>query len=240
MDSLRLGWKIRKHLRLNFTRISRIESTNIAKQLQLNSLISTTRYVEKHMLDARKFSDRFDLIEYALTQATLNNGMYLEFGVHTGKSINFAAKRIKDTIHGFDSFEGLPEFWRDGYDEGVFDLGAKLPKVFRNVKLYKGWFDKTLPEFLGSDLNLGTIAYMHIDCDLYSSTKTIFENLKDYIIPGTVIVFDDYMNHPGWETGEHQALQELVTKTGMKYKYVGFNQFGEQVAIKVIGSTETK
>lgn len=51
-------------------------------------------------------------------------GLILELGVASGQSINFIADNLPDTataqgnalVHGFDSFEGLPERWRDGYE----------------------------------------------------------------------------------------------------------------------------
>ena len=68
-------------------------------------------------------------------------------GVFSGKTINHIAKKIKYNIYGFDSFEGLPEFWREGFEKGTFNLEKKLPIVEPNVKLIKGWFDKTLQNF---------------------------------------------------------------------------------------------
>jgi hypothetical protein len=70
------------------------------------------------------------------------------------------------------------------FGEMVFDKGAfaleNLPRVEKNVKLIKGWFDKTLPTFIQKEKR--DIAYLHVDCDLYSSTKTIFEALGNQIV----------------------------------------------------------
>lgn len=51
----------------------------------------------------------------------------------------------------------------------------------------KGWFDETLPKF-AAEVE-GPAAFLHVDCDLYSSTRTVFEALGDRVVPGTVIVF---------------------------------------------------
>ena len=66
------------------------------------------------------------------------------------------------------------------------------------------------------------LSLVHIDCDLYSSTKTIFANLKDRIVPGTVIVFDEYWNYPGWRDHEFRAFEELLAETGIRAKPFGF------------------
>ena len=76
------------------------------------------------------------------------NTLWLEFGVASGKTINYISKFTNDTVYGFDSFEGLPEKWRNGFDKGCFNRNGNLPKVNKNVTLIKGWFDETLPNFI--------------------------------------------------------------------------------------------
>lgn len=48
------------------------------------------------------------------------------------------------TIHGFDSFEGLPEDWSHVLKGAFGEIKGALPD---NVRLYKGWFEDTLPEW---------------------------------------------------------------------------------------------
>ena len=93
-------------------------------------------------------------------------GLVMEFGVYRARTLNYLAAKTSQTLYGFDSFEGLPEFWRDGIGKGAFALDG-LPKVRSNVVLVKGWFDDSLPKFL-LDLNSSDpLSYLHIDCDLY-------------------------------------------------------------------------
>lgn len=150
-----------------------------------------------------------------------------------GGSINHIAKKLPfSKIDGFDSFEGLPEAWRDGYAEGSFKMN-QLPTVESNVALHKGWFDSTLPAFLEkveSGINVG---YLHVNCDLYSSTKTIFACLANRIKSGTVIVFDEYFNYPGWEGGEFKAFKEFIAYSGLSYEYLTYNRLHEQVAVQI-------
>jgi hypothetical protein len=127
-------------------------------------------------------------------------GLYLEFGVASGQSINFIAARVprSQTVHGFDSFEGLPEQWRPGYNAGLFDLQGALPQVAENVQLHPGWFKESLPQFLGGLSGRRTadgddvVAFLHIDCDIYSSTALVLEALRSRIVAGSVIVFDEW------------------------------------------------
>jgi len=149
-------------------------------------------------------------------------GLYIEFGVWSGRTINFIAERHTGIVHGFDSLEGLPETWYGTYHEGAFETGGWLPKVRANVRLHKGWFENTLPTFV--DQHKENIAFLHIDCDLYSSTQTIFHHLGDKIVKGTVIVFDEYFNYPGWQNHEHRAFQEFLAARSLSARFLCYNE----------------
>ena len=212
--------------------IANEQAQNIQLELAKRALKTTADYVEENMRNVVSVASRYEVHDVGISNISLQDGLVLEFGVYRGDTINYIAQRQpKAMIYGFDSFEGLPEFWRDGFDKSAFALKS-LPKVKDNVTLKKGWFDDTLPSFI-QELRT-PIAYLHIDCDLYSSTKTIFGYLDKYIIPGTVIVFDEYFNYPSWETGEFQAFQEFIVKTGKSYQYLTYNHLNEQVAVKII------
>ena len=207
------------------------ESTDIGLALQKNALSDTANYVSEKLQNVSSFLHRDSLIDFALEQS-LKSGLFLEFGVYKGESINLIANKISpNPIYGFDSFEGLPEYWRDGFGVGTFKIN-KLPQVEQNVVLIKGWFNESLPKFLATQKD--EVAFLHIDCDLYSSTITIFQCLADSIKPGTVIVFDEYFNYPLWREGEYRAFQEFIASTGLKYEYIGYNRKSEQVAVKII------
>jgi len=192
----------------------------------------SARFIEEQMPGIQQFPDRFVLLTYALSDMALQNGLTCEFGVFRGESLNYIASVLaRRTIHGFDSFQGNPEDSKDflGWKKGLFDLGGKLPKVRGNVILHKGWFDQSVPEFARQ--NPGPMAFMHMDADLYSSTKTVFDTLADRIVPGTVIVFDEFFNYPGWKRGESKAFAEMVAARGLKFEYLGYAD--QQVAVKI-------
>lgn len=171
------------------------------------------------------------LLEFSVDQAEIRPGLFLEFGVHEGESIRVIANKLNETIHGFDSFEGLPEAWKADSPKGAFDRKGLLPEVPDNVKLHKGWFEDTLPGFLKD--NPGPISFLNIDCDLYSSTRFVLDQLSDRLMPGTVIHFDEYFNLPGWEQFEYKAWQETVAKLHIKYDYIGYTANAYAVAVKI-------
>ena len=200
------------------------------RERSLRALQRTVDYIEQAMPDALGFDSQSELIEYSIGEAKVD-GHYLEFGVFTGGTIRFMASRIGNrVIHGFDSFEGLPEAW-GGFNLGrrAFDVKGKLPRVPANVRLHRGWFEKSLPPWIND--NGGPVAFIHIDCDLYSSTKTIFTLLADRITSGTIILFDEYFNFPNWERHEYKAFQEFVAESGVKYTYLGFAR--QQVTVRI-------
>jgi hypothetical protein len=95
-----------------------------------------------------------------------------------------------------------------------------------------GWFDETLPPFK-KEIKDQAIQLLHIDSDLYSSAVTILTTLKKNIVPGTVIVFDEYFNYPGWQLDEFRAWQEFVAKNAIKYEYIGYVSRHQKVAVRV-------
>jgi hypothetical protein len=98
-----------------------------------------------------------------------------------------------------------------------------------NVRLHPGWFERSIPAWL--EANQGPVAFIHVDCDLYTSTRTIFMLLAERIVPGTVILFDEYFNYPNWEQHDFKAFQEFVTDRTVKYRYLGFSR--QQVAMRI-------
>ena len=171
-------------------------------------------------------------LKFAL--AGIGEGLVLEFGVFKGQSINQIAAVIPDReIHGFDSFEGLPENW-SGYNvtTAAFDQQGKLPNVKENVKLHKGWFNESLPPFL--EEHPGPAAFIHVDCDIYSSTKILLGELAGRIQAGTVIVFDEYHNYPYWREHEYKAFNEFCAEHDVEYEYISYNNLQAAVVIKSI------
>jgi predicted O-methyltransferase YrrM len=149
------------------------------------------------MPDALYCASKLDHLTFAFKQAP--PGLALEFGVFKGTTINHLARLAPGRrFFGFDSFTGLPEDWAGSrYSAVNFDRGGKKPKVAGNVTLIEGWFDKTLPEFLAREP--GSIGFLHVDCDIYSSTKTVLDLCAARLAPGAVIVFDEFFNYKGYE-----------------------------------------
>ncbi|MGO9818623.1 MAG: class I SAM-dependent methyltransferase [Acidocella sp.] len=199
--------------------------------LRLHAKKEAVEYIIANMPEAMVLSDRDELMKFSFGQAP-KEGLVVEFGVANGASLRHLAGLTPRQVHGFDSFGGLPEDWRGTKEKtGAFTQRGRLPKVPANATLHPGWFNETLPGFIAA--NPGPAAFIHVDCDIYSSTVTIFSELRERIGPGTVILFDEYFNYPGWRAHEYKAFQEFIASTGLSYKYIGVSAEKGHVAVVI-------
>jgi hypothetical protein len=156
--------------------------------------------------------------------------LYLEFGVYMGSATRYWSTGLKHpeaALHGFDSFEGLPDTagpWR----QGQFDVGGQLPRIDDpRVKFFKGWFEVTLPAY-GAPFHDQLV--LNLDADLYASTVCIFENVGALIKPGTIIYFDE-MNHIAHEP---KAFAEFMKKSGRRFKPLAADRTLAHVAFQCV------
>jgi hypothetical protein len=173
-----------------------------------------------------------DLALHRAVCEDLAPGSILEFGVATGRTLrHFARCRPDRSVHGFDSWQGLPETWTWLFEQGSFQQSQ--PR-FRepNIQVHPGWFADTLPGWL--DQHGDRLALVHIDCDLYSSTRTVLDLLRPRLQAGTRIIFDEYCNYPGWQQDEFRAWQEVVAQHGIRYRYRGRVTRHQQVAVEIL------
>ena len=139
------------------------------------------------------------------------NGFVAEFGIYKGKSLKYLCS-LFPKVYGFDSFKGLPEDWIKGRYKGHFSIDESKLKFPTNAIVYKGWFNETIPLFLED--NKQNAQFIHIDCDIYSSTKDVMMMLNDRIVNGTYILFDELFGYKNWR--EHEAL--VAYEWEKKYK----------------------
>ena len=144
--------------------------------------------------------------------------LYLEFGVYQGASMRWWATALKNPasqLHGFDSFEGLPEDYDDQggrYVKGWFTTGGRLPLIDDpRVRFFKGWFEQTLP---GYSLPAHDVLVVNLDADLYSSTIYVLRQLRPHLKPGTYLYLDD-MSRPDHEP---RALDEFLRESGLRLR----------------------
>ncbi len=233
--------KAQKNLYQNFIETLRFQKHSLYKYMALSAFESSVTFANQHLKGARRFHRRKDLIHFCLEKALtsqISEGIYAEFGVFQAKSLKMISDYIsktKNVVYGFDCFEGLPGDWGTILPQGAFAI-KKLPKVPHNAVLVKGLFTDTLPTFIKEHCN--PFSFIHIDCDLYQSTKDIFDLIKHQIVPGTIILFDEYINVVDWENHEYLAFREFAEKNNVQFEYLAYHSeqtlgSGTEVAIVI-------
>jgi hypothetical protein len=177
----------------------------------------------------RLFGTSAALLTWAL-EAAREPGLVLEFGVRRGTSLAALATHAGQEVHGFDSFEGLPEAWGSTH-AGVLTTGGHLPVLGPNARLHPGWFEESLPAFLAA--HGGNVRFANIDSDIYSSACTVLYGLADRIRPGTVLVFDEFIGNRTWRDDEYRAFSEFVADHRVNWRVIAVTPCCKQVAIRL-------
>ena len=150
-------------------------------------------------------------------------GHVLEMGVANGETLRDIAAHV-DHIHGFDSFEGLPDIWdlveagKATIPKGYFQYPEwRQMRIPLNSDVWVGLFADTIPQWLAD--HPGPIGFLHVDCDIYQSAHDVLFGLNERIVPGTVIAFDEllYLDQraidlPRWVEHEWRAMNEWLTE----------------------------
>ena len=161
-------------------------------------------------------------------------GSYLEFGVFTGSSFNFAMminKKIDKifgnsncNFFGFDSFKGFGNINEDDKHPAFNDehFSVNREKVINNIKknskgqnykIIEGFFENTIKGKSPKDIGIDKARVIMIDCDLKNSTSIALEFLKPSLQKGTIILFDDYIFYKGdTNKGEYSAFEDFKVK----------------------------
>lgn len=155
--------------------------------------------------------DRLDAM-ISLAKKAPGQGYLAEVGVYKGGSLkNLSLSFPQRMIFGFDSFEGLPiQFWseKELHKPGEFSdtsfesVNEFLKDTYNNVTLIKGIFPQSAEQYAGL-----AFSFVHIDTDFYLSVKACLEWFWPRLIPGGIIVLDDYL-WPGCP-GVAQALEDF-------------------------------
>ena len=142
---------------------------------------------------------------YLLLRFYLNKlpqGNVLELGSYRGGSACFMARAMQTYLptsrfFALDTFEGMPYADRaiDAHSKGDFS-GVDLDEIrsfaatasLSNLEFVKGRFEDTLPSLIDS---MGPLALVHIDCDVRDAVAYSYEMVKDHMVPGGYVVFDD-------------------------------------------------
>jgi O-methyltransferase len=198
----------------------------------LTNYVRVGQWMKSHnFVFARRGSDREAVYQELAARLASRKVLYLEFGVAGGVSMRWWSQALKNPeaiLHGFDSFEGLPE---EGgpWGEGQFDRGGQMPVINDpRVKFFKGWFDQVLPTY---SVCPHEALMVNLDADLYSSTIYVLRWLRPHLKPGTFVYFDE-MNHVDHEP---RAFDEFTKESGIQFKPIAADKTLAFVGFECIG-----
>lgn len=155
-------------------------------------------------------------------------GEVVEAGVYKGASLLrlLSFRELLEApdsrkVIAFDAFGRFPRpadqeesAWVEGFErDGGDGLSmAELERVlarkgFRNTELIPGDINHTVPAYARAHQEL-RIAFLHIDVDCYEPTATVLGHLFERVVPGGVVVFDDY----GRVAGATRAVDEFLLR----------------------------
>ena len=222
-----IGNAVKNWTQALLTRVGeRLKPCHIHSLNAVLNYLEVGRWLKAHGFGAApRYSKREDLQSAIGAMVASKCVLYIEFGVFRGASLRQWATLLSNpasSLHGFDSFEGLPEDWDAMRRKGEFNLDGQMPQFNdKRVVLHKGWFNQTLPGF---DLPTHDRLVIHADADLYSSTDYLLKTLESRIVPGTILMFDEFCDR----FHEMLAFEQYLERTGHKYRFLGGTRNLEQ------------
>lgn len=196
----------------------------------LANYLEVGRWMRSREFDTKpRFKNRFALFDAVAEKIVNERILYLEFGVHRGNSMRYWSGKLRHpeaALHGFDSFLGLPEDFNSEVPKGQFAVGGTPPVIpDPRVKFFVGWFEDSLPRY---QLPPHDRLVLNLDADLYSSTKTVLAAMEPHIVPGTILLFDEFYDRQH----ELRAFDEYLTRTGAKFRFLGGDTAMNRVAFE--------
>ncbi|MGP1345508.1 MAG: TylF/MycF/NovP-related O-methyltransferase [Phycisphaerales bacterium] len=199
-----------------------------------NSMLSDTilhklflRLQNRTMLNEAEFLDNLNLVQCTLCDPRQAAGAIVECGTWRGgmAAALIAVGGANRIYHFFDSFRGLPApSTLDGEEAIQWTLETDSPRYFDNctasrkefeetlsmlpfealrVHIHEGWFRNTFPH-----AQTGPISVLRLDADWYQSTRECLNWLWSRLIPGGLVIIDDYDCWVGCRRALHQFLGE--------------------------------
>jgi O-methyltransferase len=171
-------------------------------------------------------------------------GDFVEMGTYRGGALalmalaNLKYGKSRRTLHGFDSFEGIP--WPDSERDDLFWIQDALKlnlddckgqtqaanrvvgtrdefdALFNTVvpypkeclKVHQGWFQNTVS---AAAKEIDKIAILRLDSDLYDSTKICLDALFPKVVDGGFVIIDDWCLK-----GARSAVQDYLSAHNLR------------------------
>jgi hypothetical protein len=200
---------------------SRMPRAALRQSQAITNYLTLGRWMREHGFQpVNRVRERNAIFDSVARELRERRVLYLEFGVFHASAIRYWSRALKHPdarLHGFDSFEGLPEDFDvlDGPNrKGFYSTLGQIPKLDDSrVSFFKGWFEETLPAYHPPEHET---LVMTLDADLYSSTICVLRHLRSWIVPGAYLYFDDLcrLEH------EPKAFDEFIGESGRRFDLI--------------------
>jgi O-methyltransferase len=186
-------------------------------------------------VDGKNRKDRASLYECVIRKEGLDLApiTYLEFGVYRGDSLLWWLGKTphpRSRFVGFDTFTGLPEWWRATEPKGHFNANGSVPDTKdQRCSFEVGLFQETLPRFI-SDNDLSGRLVIHLDADMFTSTLFVLATLARVLKSGDILFFDEF----SCPLDEYRAFEEFARSFRVRYEVLGAVQGYTRVCIKIL------
>ena len=148
-------------------------------------------------------------------------GAFVEVGVYQGGSASYLYEIAKEqgrALHLFDTFSGTP-FHIEGLDKHLIDrefAAETAPDIIRTLMPDAHLHIGTYPDTHPSDLR--DVAFVHCDCDQYTSYRAVIERMWPLVVPNGVLLFDDYPYLAGAKAAVEESFpKESLLMCGQRY-----------------------
>ena len=162
------------------------------------------------LVDTQKLEHLKGLIKYT----TNLTGDVCEVGVYRGGTAKVISENVKNCeVFLFDTFDGMPYYdsendktWTVGtFNETDYDMVSKLFESNPDVQIYKGIFPSETSHHIEDKM----FKFVHLDVDNYQPYKECLEFFYNKMVPGGIILFDDY-DHSCCP-GSNKAIDEFFS-----------------------------
>jgi O-methyltransferase len=192
------------------------------------------------MIGRETYVANLHLVERTLSNPALEGGCIIECGTWRGGmagGLVMIGGRERD-YYFFDSFKGLPPTSpRDGDDARRWQADTTSPFYFENcaatreeltsalsraqlprdrLHVHEGFFADTFPMIITPP-----IAVLRLDADWYDSTILCFEKFWDQLLPGALVVIDDYYTFEGCRRAVHRFLADRAAPEAIRQSRFG-------------------
>jgi hypothetical protein len=210
---------------------SNVFATILRKFITISEVLEYLQWLERNFgrvqIDLVR-EQTFNRIKSTLTQDLY---MGLEFGVAWGRLTHWWFKNTHNRIyswHGFDTFTGLPQEWRN-FERGHFDAKG-LPPVFSTdsrIVWHVGDVANTI-QFLQIDPERDYSLIVFFDFDLFEPSLVAWNKVVPALKVDDILYFDE-----AFDSEERRLLNDYVLRSGT-FKFIGASIFSLALQVQSI------